>query len=63
MMNIDEALDAILTQHEQITSAERQRDELIRKAVEGGVRVVTIASVLGLTRTRIYQIVAKTPGA
>jgi len=62
-MNIDEALDAILTQHEQITSAERQRDELIRKAVEGGLRVVTIASVLGLTRTRIYQIVAKTPGA
>ena len=63
MMNIDEALDAILTQHEQITSAERQRDELIRKAVEGGLRVVTIASVLGLTRTRIYQIIAKTPGA
>jgi transcriptional regulator of acetoin/glycerol metabolism len=62
-MNIDEALDAILTQHEQITSAERQRDELIRKAVEGGVRVVTIAAVLGLTRTRIYQIIAKTPGA
>ena len=59
-MNIDEALDAILTQHEQITSAERQRDELIREAVESGVRVITIASVLGLTRTRIYQIVAKT---
>jgi transcriptional regulator of acetoin/glycerol metabolism len=59
-MNIDEALDAILTQHEQITSAERQRDELIREAVESGVRVVTIASVLGLTRTRIYQIIAKT---
>ena len=59
-MNIDEALDAILTQHEQITSAERQRDELIRAAVESGVRVVTIAAVLGLTRTRIYQIVAKT---
>ena len=62
-MNIDEALDAILTQHEQITSAERQRDELIRAAVESGVRVITIASVLGLTRTRIYQIAAKTPGA
>lgn len=62
-MNIDETLDAILTQHEQITSAERQRDELIRKAVEGGLRVVTIAAVLGLTRTRIYQIVAKTPRA
>jgi len=59
-MNIDEALDAILTQHEQITSAERQRDELIRAAVVGGVRVVTIAAVLGLTRTRIYQIIAKT---
>ena len=59
-MNIDEALDAILTQHEQITSAERQRDELIRAAVESGVRVITIASVLGLTRTRIYQIIAKT---
>ena len=59
-MNIDEALDAILTQHEQITSAERKRDELILAAVLGGVRVVTIASVLGLTRTRIYQIIAKT---
>ena len=59
-MNIDEALDAILTQHEQITSAERQRDQLIREAVEDGLRVVTIAAVLGLTRTRIYQIVAKT---
>ena len=58
-MNIDAALDAILTQHEQITTAERQRDELIREAVERGVRVVTIAAALGLTRARIYQIVGK----
>ena len=58
-MNIDAALDAILTQHEQITTAERQRDELIREAVRGGVRVVAIAAVLGLTRARIYQIVGK----
>ena len=58
-MNIDTALDAILTQHEQITTAERQRDELIREAVERGVRVVAIADTLCLTRARIYQIVGK----
>ena len=59
-MNIDAALDAILTQPEQITTAERQRDELIREAVERGVRVVAIADTLSLTRARIYQIVGKT---
>ena len=58
-MSVDVVLDAILTQHEQITKAERQRDELIREAVERGVRVVTIAAALGLTRARIYQIVGK----
>ena len=58
-MRDDLTLDAILTQHEQITTAERQRDELIREAVERGVRVVAIADVLCLTRARIYQIVGK----
>ena len=58
-MSVDLTLDAILTQHEQITTAERQRDELIREAVERGVRVVAIADVIGLTRARIYQIVGK----
>lgn len=61
-MRDDLTLDAILTQHEQITTAERQRDELIREAVERGVRVVAIAAVLGLTRARIYQIVGKPRG-
>lgn len=59
-MSVDLNLAAILTQHKRITDAEHRRDELIREAVSCGVRVVTIAAVLGLTRTRIYQICAKT---
>lgn len=59
-MSVDLTINAILAHHDQITTAERQRDELIREAVERGVRVVVIAEALGLTRNRIYQIVAKT---